>query len=58
VDYVTLLELGLSFLQMFLTRTEKKMPAEVVSAVQSAVSAIAKHRDDQITRLNLEALRG
>jgi hypothetical protein len=43
---------------MFLTRTEKKMPAEVVSAVQSAVSAIAKHRDDQITRLNLEALRG
>jgi hypothetical protein len=58
VDYVTLLDLGFSFLQMFLGKLSSKLPAEVAAAVQKAMDAIAAHRDDQITKLNLEAERG
>lgn len=58
--YITLLDLGLGFLQTFLTglKGAGKAAAPVVAAVQAAIDAVAAHRDDEITKANLEAQRG
>ena len=58
MDYITLLDLGITFLQSFLGKLSNKLPAEVVAAVQAAIDAIAAHKDDAITKANLEAQRG
>ena len=58
MDYLTLIDLGLSFLTMFLGKMSNKLPAEVSSAVQAAIDAIATHRKDVVTKVNLEAQRG
>ena len=58
MEYVTLLDLGFSFLQAFLGGMKSKLPAEVAAAVQSAVDAIAAHRNDVITKAMIEAQKG
>lgn len=58
MDYITLLDLGYSFLEMFLGKLKNKLPAEVVQAIQAATDAIAAHRTDEVTKANLESQRG
>lgn len=58
MDYITLIDLGVSFLQMFLSKLSTKLPADVVASVQAAADALAAHKDDAITKANLEAQRG
>lgn len=58
MDYLTLLDLGMSFLEAFLSKLKNKLPAEVATAVQAAIDAIAKHKDDSVTKIALEAQRG
>jgi hypothetical protein len=56
--YITLLDLGLGFLTQFLSGLGKKLPANVVASVQAAIDAITAHRQDEITKAELEAQRG
>lgn len=58
--YLTFVNLGLSLFQNFLEglQSHPEAPIEVVQAIQSAVSAIQKHKDDLVNKANLEAQRG
>lgn len=57
--YLSLIDLGLGFLQTFLGQlTANKAPAEVVAAVQAAVDALFSHKNDVITKVALESQRG
>lgn len=57
--YVTLLDVGLSFLQTFVGGLKTgKAPAEVIAAVQAAVDALFSHKADIISKSNLDSLRG
>lgn len=58
--YTILINLGLTALQTFLggIKSIGKAPVEVVAAVQAAVDAVAAHKDDLVTKANLEAQRG
>lgn len=58
MEYITLLDLGISFLQSFLGGLKNKLPAEIVTAVQATIDALAAHKDDVVTKANLEAQRG
>jgi hypothetical protein len=58
MDYITLLDLGLGFLQSFLGNLKNKLPAEVIASIQAAIDALVAHKDDVVTRANLEAQRG
>lgn len=57
-NYITLLDLGLNFLETFLSNLKNKLPAEVVQAIQAAIDALVAHKDDVVTKANLEAQRG
>lgn len=57
-NYISLIDLGLSFLETFLGKMKNQLPAEVAGAVQAAIDAIAAHKDDVITKAALEAQRG
>ena len=57
-NYITLIDLGLTFLQTFLSKTKNQLPVEVIQAVQAAIDAVAAHKDDTITKAALEAQRG
>ena len=57
--YYTLLELGLGFLQSFLSGLKGgKAPAEVIAAVSAAIDAVLAHKQDVITKSNIDSLRG
>jgi hypothetical protein len=57
--YLTLIDVGLGFLQQFLTGLKGgKAPAEVVAAVTAAVDALANHKQDIISKANIDSLRG
>jgi hypothetical protein len=57
--YLALLDVGLSFLQQFVSGLKSgKAPAEVVAAVQAAVDALFNHKADIISKSNLDSLRG
>lgn len=57
--YITLLDVGLTFLQQFIGGLKTgKAPAEVIAAVQSAVDALFAHKADIITKAGLDAARG
>lgn len=57
--YITLLDVGLGFLQTFLGGLKgSKAPAEIVASVQAAIDAIFAHKQDIISKSNLESLRG
>jgi hypothetical protein len=58
MDYTNLIALGLTFLSAFLTNTKDKLPAEIVSSVQSLIAALEAHKNDLITKAALEAQRG
>lgn len=58
MGYLQLLNLGLTFLQQYLSGIKNKLPAEVVSSIESSITALEAHRDDLITKANLEAQRG
>lgn len=55
---IAILGLVLPFVQTFLTEHGQKLPAEVLGAVQTAYNALAAHRQDLITKADLEAQRG
>lgn len=55
---ITLFDLVFGFLGNILSTHKDKLPAELVSAVQAAVDSWAAHRDDLVTKANLEAQRG
>lgn len=57
--YLTLLDLGISFLQQYLSGIKgAKLPAEIIAAVQASIDAIAAHKADIISKSNIDALRG
>jgi hypothetical protein len=50
--------LGLTFLDQFLTQNKNQLPSQVVQALEAAIAALAAHKDDLISKANLEAQRG
>ena len=58
MDYTALIDLGIGFLQMFLSKLQTKAPAEVVAAIQASIDALAQHKNDELTKANFEAQRG
>ena len=57
MDYLALLDLGLSFFNTYLAKLGHKLPAEVVAAIQAAIDAITEHQTDIISKANLEKER-
>jgi len=55
---ITVIDIGLSFLEGYLSRLRYLLPVHVVAAVQAAIDALAAHKADLITKQNLEAQRG
>ena len=58
MDYASLIGLGISFLETFLSHTKTKLPAEVLASIQATITALQTHYDDVVTKANLEAQRG
>lgn len=58
MGYIELIDLGLTFLQSFLGGMKNKLPAEVVTAIQATIDALASHKQDELTKANFEAQRG
>lgn len=60
MDYVTLIDLAISLGQLLISKLAStgKTPTEVLEAVQASVDALAAHRNDAVTKANLEAQRG
>ena len=57
--YLTLIDLGIQFLLPFISGLKGgKAPAEVIQAVQAAIDAIIAHKQDVISKANLDSLRG
>lgn len=56
--YINLLELGASFGLSFLDKLKNKAPADLVSAGIAFFNAVEAHKNDLITKANLEAQRG
>jgi len=57
--YLTLLDVGLGFLQTFLGGLKgSKAPAEIVASIQAALDALFAHKQDVISKSNLDSLRG
>ena len=57
--YLTLIDLGIQFLLPFLSGLKGgKAPAEIVAAIQSAIDALITHKQDIISKSNLDAQRG
>lgn len=52
------IELGISFLQTFLSKTQAAIPVEVAKSIEATIASLEAHRDDLITKANLEAQRG
>jgi hypothetical protein len=58
MDYTTIIDLGIEFLQMFLGKLGNKLPVEVVTSIQASIDALAAHKQDELTKANFEAQRG
>jgi len=59
MGYLTLLDMGLGFLETFLAGLKgSKAPAEIVAAIQAALDALFSHKQDVINKSNIDALRG
>jgi hypothetical protein len=58
MDYANLIGLGISFLQAFLAKSQNRLPAEVLAAVEAAITALTDHQNDLVTKAALEAQRG
>jgi hypothetical protein len=55
---VPLLDLGISILEAFLGKLKDNLPAQIVADVQAVIDKLAAHKDDLISKANLEAQRG
>lgn len=53
-----LIDLGVGFLDMFLSKVKSSIPQTVVDAIQAAADALLTHKNDLVTKANLEAQRG
>lgn len=58
MGYLSLISLGITFLQSFLEHTSYKLPAEIITGVQSVITALVAHKNDLLTKANFEAQRG
>jgi hypothetical protein len=57
--YVELLDLGSVFLKQFVeSLTKSKTPGQIIDSVVATVKAIDEHKDDVVSKANLEAQRG
>ena len=57
--YLMLLDLGISFLQQYLGNMKAaKVPIEVAQAIEASIAALMAHKQDIITKSNLDSLRG
>lgn len=55
---IELLDVGIQLGQMFLGKLQNQAPTHVLSAIQAAIDALVAHKDDLVTKQNLEAQRG
>jgi len=58
MEYIALIEFFLAIAEGFVGKMENKLPAEVLGSIQAGLAALASHRDDLVTKANLEAQRG
>lgn len=57
--YLTLIDLGIQFLLQYLGGLKgAKVPAELLASIQAAIDALAAHKQDVISKSNLDSLRG
>lgn len=57
--YLKIIEIGIQFLLPFLSSLKwGKAPAEVIASVQASLDALQTHKDDIISKSNLDSLRG
>lgn len=57
--YITIIDLGIQFLLQYLSGLKgAKVPAEILASVQAAIDALATHKNDVISKSNLDSLRG
>jgi hypothetical protein len=57
--YLTLIELGIQFLLPFISGLKGgKAPAEIIASVQAAIDALIAHKQDIVSKSNLDSLRG
>lgn len=57
--YLQLIELGIQFLTPFIASLKwGKAPAEVIASVQGSLDALAAHKNDIISKSNIDSLRG
>lgn len=55
---IEIVDLGFTFLQMFLSKYKNQLPSQVIEALQAAIDALIAHKDDLLTKANFEAQRG
>jgi len=56
---LALISLALSLGETLVSElTKSGVPAQVIASIQAAVNALAAHKNDLITKANLEAQRG
>lgn len=59
MDYLSLISLGISFLQSFLGNiNSSKLPAEIATSIQAVITALTAHKNDILTKAAFEAQRG
>lgn len=57
--YLLLLDLGSTFLKQFVSSlTKSNAPAQIIDAINATVNAIDEHKNDVVSKANLEAQRG
>jgi len=57
--YLQLIELGIQFLLPFISGLKGgKAPAEIIASIQAAVDALLAHKQDMISKSNLDSMRG
>lgn len=59
MDYIQLIGLFVGYgSQLVGYLTKKKAPAEVIASLSAALAALDAHKNDELTKANLEAQRG
>jgi hypothetical protein len=59
METAVLIDLGTGLLkQLAASLTASNVPGEIIDGISNTVAALEKHKDDVITKANLEAQRG